>query len=113
MAHEQVSMHGVVVGSLNADLVVDVSRIPVVGETRPATAVRRSAGGKGANQAVALARLGVAVSMVGRVGADADGASLVAALTEAGVSASHVVAVPEEPTGLAVVMVNEDGDNAI
>lgn len=110
---ERSRTRAVVVGSLNADLVTEVPRIPLVGETRQSTALRRSAGGKGANQAVALARLGAMVDMVGRVGDDAEGRALLAKLAEAGVSARHVAVVPGEPTGLAIVMVDADGDNAI
>jgi ribokinase len=113
MADEWSGVAAVVVGSLNLDLVTEVRRIPLVGETRPATAVRRSAGGKGANQAVALARLGAAVDMVGHIGDDAEGQTLLAQLTKAGVSARHVAVTPQVPTGLAIVMVDAHGDNAI
>jgi ribokinase len=102
-----------VVGSLNADLVAEVPRIPLVGETRQATALRRSAGGKGANQAVALARLGATVEMVGHVGDDDEGRALRSELVAAGAAAGHVTTVPREPTGLAIVLVDADGDNAI
>ncbi len=103
----------VVVGSLNTDLVTTIDRIPLVGETRTARGVRRGAGGKGANQAVALARLGAAVSMVGCVGDDADGRTLTAGLSAANIGLGHVRAVAGVPTGMAVVMVEEGGDNAI
>ncbi|MDQ1654029.1 MAG: ribokinase [Cryptosporangiaceae bacterium] len=106
-------IRAVVVGSLNADLVLDVARVPLAGETLPATASRRLAGGKGANQAVALARLGAEVSMAGHVGDDADGRFLLAGLAETGVSTRHVTVVPGSPTGLAMVMVGADGENAI
>jgi ribokinase len=113
MVVKRSGIRAVVVGSLNADLVVELPRIPLVGETRKASALRHSAGGKGANQAVALARLGVAVDMVGQVGDDAEGRTLLAQLTAAGVSATHVAVAGGEPTGLAVVMVDARGDNAI
>jgi ribokinase len=107
------AVRAVVVGSLNADLVTEVPRIPLVGETRQATGLRRTTGGKGANQAVALARLGATVDMVGRVGADAEGAALLAHLAGAGVSVRHVATAVGESTGLAIVMVDARGDNAI
>jgi ribokinase len=100
-------------GSLNADLVTDVPRIPLVGQTLQATAVRRSAGGKGANQAIGLARLGTTVDMVGAVGDDPEGRLMLDQLAAAGVSARHVAVATDEPTGLALVMVDADGDNAI
>jgi ribokinase len=102
-----------VVGSLNADLVTEVPRIPLVGETRQATGLRRSAGGKGANQAVALARLGATVEMIGQVGDDPEGRTLLGHLSREGVSARYVATVATESTGLAVVMVDKRGDNAI
>ncbi|MBM0240041.1 ribokinase [Micromonospora sp. ATA32] len=110
---DRAGVRAVVVGSLNADLVTEVPRIPRVGHTLQATAVRRSAGGKGANQAVALARLGATVDMVGAVGNDADGRRMLDELAEAGVSTLHVAVDADEPTGLALVMVDADGDNAI
>ena len=106
-------IRAVVVGSLNADLVLEVPRVPLGGETLPATAARRLAGGKGANQAVALGRLGAEVLMAGQVGDDADGGLLLSSLAAAGVSSRHVTVLPAEPTGLAIVMVGADGENAI
>lgn len=103
----------VVVGSLNADLVTEVPRIPLPGQTLRASGLRRFTGGKGANQAVALARLGASVEMVGAVGDDAEGRAVRAELSRAGVSTRHVAVRPEAATGLAVVMVDEAGDNAI
>ena len=70
----------IVVGSLNVDRLWRVSRLPVAGETLPASGTRVEFGGKGANQAVAAARHGAAVAMVGAVGADADGAAYLAHL---------------------------------
>src|SRR2546428_2637440 len=75
----------VVLGSLNADLVVRVPRFPSPGETVTGTDLAVFAGGKGANQACAVGRLGTRVHMVGRVGADGNGALLRASLDAAGV----------------------------
>ena len=81
----------VVVGSANLDLVVEVDRIPVAGESVLGGDLRRIPGGKGANQAVAAARLGRRVAMVGRVGDDDTGAQLRAAIGSAGVDTTHLL----------------------
>jgi len=101
-----------VVGSLNEDLVLAVERIPSPGQTMPGRYVGRSCGGKGANQAVAAARAGAAVRMVGCVGDDDAGARLLRALADEGIDVSAVARV-DGPTGLAVVSVAGDGENAI
>lgn len=103
----------VVVGSANLDLVVDVDAVPVAGETVLGGDLRRIPGGKGANQAVAAARLGRSVAMVGRIGDDDAGALLRAALHTDGVDTSHLVTTPEAPSGVAMIAVAADGDNAI
>ncbi len=107
----------VVVGSLNADLVVDVPRSPRPGETLTAFAMARFAGGKGANQACAAARLAVkadlAVSLIGRVGADANGTWLRQTLMEAGVDISAVDTDERAETGVAIIQVAPGGDNQI
>ncbi|MCO1655790.1 PfkB family carbohydrate kinase [Pseudonocardia humida] len=96
----------VVVGSLNADLAVPVAGLPPAGQTVAATGeVLRGPGGKGANQAVGLARLGRATAMVGAVGDDAEGRTMRAALAAEGVDDRHVATV-DVPTGLAVVLVH-------
>lgn len=102
-----------VVGSLNADLVVRVRRLPEVGETVTGGVFHTFPGGKGANQAVAAARLGAPVRMVGKVGADSFGRELRAALTRAGVDHGWVGVDPEVPTGVALIGVEESGRNLI
>ncbi|WP_223839904.1 PfkB family carbohydrate kinase [Saccharopolyspora pogona] len=79
----------VVVGSLNIDLTARVHRRPLTGETVQAAALTTSAEGKGANQAVAAARLGARTALVGRVGADAYGETLLAALRADGVDTTQ------------------------
>jgi ribokinase len=106
-------VRAVVVGSLNMDLVLGVPELPGRGQTLLSRSLDRSPGGKGANQAVALARLGAQVEMVGAVGTDGDGAALLGALQAAGVSTRFVAGRPAAPTGLAVVCVDPRGDNAI
>ena len=100
-------------GSANLDLVVEVERVPVAGETVLGGDLRRIPGGKGANQAVAAARLGRRVAMVGRVGDDDAGAVLRAAMDSAGVDTSGLLATEDTPSGTALIAVGADGDNAI
>jgi ribokinase len=103
----------VVVGSLNLDLVVRVPRLPGPGETASGGAVFRNPGGKGANQAVAAARLGRGVAMIGCVGDDQAGRDLLASLEADGVDSSHVRVVDGVPSGAAFITVSEDGENQI
>lgn len=105
--------HVVVVGSINMDLVVRVPRLPRPGETLPAHDLQTIPGGKGANQAVAAARLGARVTMVGRLGDDAFGPRLRAGLESAGVSTEHVRVTDGCSSGVAVIAVEERGENAI
>jgi ribokinase len=102
----------VVVGSINVDLVAQVSRHPAPGETVLGRSSTTLPGGKGANQAVAAARLGAGVAMVGAVGTDAYADVALSGLREAGVDLAHVRTV-DTATGLAVVTVSDDGENSI
>ena len=107
-------MSGVtVLGSLNVDEIATVPRLPAPGETVLATGLMRRPGGKGANQAVAAARAGARVRMVGATGDDAGDALLRTALTADDVDTSALRCVAGEPTGLAVVTVQDDGENTI
>lgn len=104
----------VVLGSLNVDLVTDVERHPRPGETVLATGpVRRFAGGKGGNQAVAAAEAGARVAMVGAVGEDEDGERYLARLRSRGVDVSAVRVEPGAATGQAWITVGADSENAI
>ena len=103
----------VVIGSLNADFVVNVSHMPVVGETVLAKDFELIPGGKGANQAYALGRLGADVTILGAVGDDGYGKLLLGNLENAGVNVSQVGVVPGANTGMAIVTVNKDGNNSI
>ena len=100
-------------GSANLDLVVEVPRVPRVGETVLGSDLARIPGGKGANQAVAAARLGRSVAMIGRVGDDEGGQILRHALKTDGVDTSHLATTPNVPNGVALIAVGADGDNAI
>jgi len=102
-----------VVGSINADLVVRCARLPRPGETISARDVSEVPGGKGANQAVAAARLGSEVAMIGRVGDDAFGQRLKNGLQENGIGVDCVTATPNCASGLAIVAVEDSGENCI
>lgn len=109
----------VVIGSINMDLVLHVPRMPLPGETLTGGAFRTIPGGKGANQAVACARLSgkVAgaqqVAMVGCVGDDAFGATLRAALVGDGIIDSHITTLPGVASGIASILVDDHGQNSI
>jgi ribokinase len=100
-----------VVGSINLDLVVRVERLPRPGETVTDGTFERFPGGKGANQAVAAARLGAHVRLVGAVGRDANAEEALAGLRDAGVELD--LQVVGEPTGVALIFVAADGENQI
>ena len=102
-----------VVGSCNVDLVVNVDSIPIVGQTVLGGDLKRIPGGKGANQAVAASRLGKSVAMIGRIGDDENGKFLQANLEDNGVNTEHLLKTPDTPTGVALISVQDDGDNAI
>ncbi|MFJ8311418.1 MULTISPECIES: ribokinase [unclassified Streptomyces] len=101
-----------VVGSANADLVVGVERRPAPGETVLGSDLAVHPGGKGANQAVAAARLGARTALLAKVGDDDHGRLLLASLREAGVDTDAVL-VDRTPTGVALITVDPSGDNSI
>ena len=103
----------VVVGSANLDVVVPVPHHPATGETVMGGDHTLVPGGKGANQAVAAARQGAKVAFVGRVGADDAGTMLRISLEEAGVLTTYLATDNEAPSGIALIGVDDDGDNAI
>jgi len=100
-----------VVGSINLDLVMKVERLPRPGETLSGATLDRIPGGKGANQAIAAARLGAAVRMVGCVGEDPIAGEALGGLREAEVELD--VRTVDAPTGIAIILVGEDGENQI
>ena len=102
-----------VVGSLNADLVTRLERFPAPGETVTALDLAVHAGGKGANQAYAAARLGGRVALLGCIGRDANGELLMQSLRSVGVDVSPVVRDDEAPTGLALIALDASGENQI
>jgi ribokinase len=102
----------VVVGSINVDLVATAKQIPLRGETVMGSSFQTFSGGKGANQAVAAARLGSRVQMIGKLGSDAFRAQLRRSLIEAGVDTQAVAEVPGS-SGVALIITEASGDNAI
>lgn len=103
----------VVIGSSNTDMVVRSERIPLGGETVMGGEFIMVPGGKGANQAVCAAKLGADVKLVARVGDDSFGESSLANFTSAGVDTQFVVRDPSAPSGIALIMVDGKGENAI
>ncbi|MCD7449011.1 hypothetical protein HAX54_048094 [Datura stramonium] len=103
----------VVVGSANADIYVEIDRLPKEGETISAKTGQTLAGGKGANQAVCGGKLAYPTYFVGQVGEDAHGKLITDALLSGGVYLDHLTTVSNAPTGHAVVMLQSDGQNSI
>lgn len=103
----------VVAGSLNMDLVVQASRLPQGGETIMGHAFSEIPGGKGANQAVAMARLGADVTMIGKVGTDGFGETLIQTLEKSGANVNYIQKITEQPTGVALITVQDSGENSI
>jgi len=103
----------VVVGSSNTDMIVQLPHLPKPGETVSGGAFSTAAGGKGANQAVAAARAGANVGLVARVGEDSFGEQAVAGFVGDGIDVSHVTRNPEAPSGVALIFVDDGGENCI
>ena len=103
----------VVVGSINVDLVVTADRLPAPGETVLGGRFSVHDGGKGANQAVAAARAGARVAIVGAIGSDANGTRALGALEAEGIDTSRVRRVETDPTGVALIAVGPRGENQI
>jgi len=103
----------VVVGSANVDHVVRVPRLPRHGETVLGSGYAMHLGGKGANQAVAAARMGASVAFIGAVGRDAAGDRSLDALWAEGIDCTAVIRTADAPTGAAVITVDETGENQI
>jgi ribokinase len=103
----------VIVGSLNLDFVAQMDKLPMPGETISANAFQMLPGGKGANQAYAVGRLGGQGKMLGRVGDDVFGERLKANLESVGIDVSGVRTTPGTPTGVALILVASGGQNQI
>ena len=102
-----------VIGSINLDIVANVKDFPQPGETVTNAVVRRFPGGKGANQALAAHRLGASVYMVGRVGKDPSADEALQTLRVEGIDLTYCKALEDISTGLAMIVVNESGENQI
>jgi ribokinase len=102
-----------VLGSINLDFVATAEALPAPGETVTGAVLTRHAGGKGANQALAALRLGAAVTLIGRVGADGFADEALALLKAEGANLSQVTVDPSQPTGVALIAVNRAGENQI
>ena len=103
----------VVVGSANTDFVLSVHQLPAKGETILGNQFTVARGGKGANQAVAAARLGADVTFVARLGTDSLGRESIGAYIQEGIRTDYIVQDPEIHSGVALIMVNQQGDNII
>jgi ribokinase len=102
-----------VLGSINVDTILSVSDLPRPGETVMASGSARAPGGKGANQAVAAARMGAVTRMIGAVGDDADGAWMRRLLEDEGIDVDSVVVLPDIATGAAAIAVDARAENLI
>ncbi len=102
-----------VVGSINVDLCATGPQLPRPGETLIGSKFTQTLGGKGANQAVAAARAGASVDFLGAVGSDPMGHTALAALTSEGVNVDKCRVLPDQPTGVAVIMIGEAAENSI
>ncbi|PSO49106.1 MAG: ribokinase [Cyanobacteria bacterium SW_9_44_58] len=105
--------HIVVLGSLNMDLAANTSRLPMPGETITGESFAMIPGGKGANQAIAVSRLGIPCQMVGRVGQDSFGQNLIQSLQDNQVDSSGVLKDESVHTGVAMIAVDDSGENQI
>ncbi len=103
----------VVVGSANVDLVCQVAALPAPGETVTGGRYFQAAGGKGANQAVAAARLGATVEFVARLGTDSHGHEALLGYQREGVGTGHLTRDSDAPTGVALILVEDGGENLI
>jgi len=102
-----------VIGSSNTDLTIKVARIPKPGETILGGKFARADGGKGANQAVAAARAGGKVAFIARIGCDANGEQALANFAAEGIDVKHVIRGAKFPSGVAFILIDQDGENSI
>lgn len=103
----------VVIGSSNTDMIIKVPRIPKPGETILGGTFSTAAGGKGANQAVAAARAGADVTFIACIGKDPFGDEALKGFEADGINTEHIIQHPTAPSGIAQILVSEDGENSI
>lgn len=102
-----------ILGSINMDIILNVKRMPAIGETIFGEDIKNAGGGKGANQAVASKRSGAEVFMVGKVGKDKNGEELTESLVNDNINVDYIFKDNTVPTGTAVITVSEEGNNSI
>ncbi|MGA2503164.1 MAG: ribokinase [Anaerolineales bacterium] len=102
-----------VIGSANMDMIIRTERIPKAGETVLGENFIQSSGGKGANQAIAAARLGAEVAFVARLGRDSFGKEAIKAYEKEGINTKYIVWDEEAPSGVALIMINKEGEDII
>ena len=102
-----------VIGSINMDLVIKVKNMPKEGETILSKSFEKIAGGKGANQGVAAKRCGNKVTMISKIGQDDNGKILKGLLDKEGINTEYIFVDEKEPTGMAMITVNDNGNNSI
>ena len=102
-----------IIGSSNMDLNVYLKRLPRPGETVTGGMFQQFLGGKGANQAVASVRSGAKTIFIGKIGKDAFGDQMLSSLTEEGIDSSHIIRDPQEASGVAFILIDENGENMI
>lgn len=105
--------HVLVIGSSNTDLVAQTPRLPLPGETILGGHFFTASGGKGANQAVAAARAGAEVTFIARVGQDDFGQQALAVFADEKINTEHIIADPDLPSGVALILVDQNGENSI
>lgn len=103
----------IVIGSANTDMVISAEHFPQPGETIIGFGFMTNHGGKGANQAVAAARLGGDTAFIGKVGNDSFGHSMIDMMRHEGINVSHLMVSPSEPSGVALITTNKAGENTI
>ncbi len=103
----------VILGSINIDITASAERLPVKGETVLGDSVNMSPGGKGANQAVQCAQLGIPTILIGQVGNDFQGSNALSSLREKNVDCSHIAISETECTGCAAINIDKNGDNTL
>src|ERR1017187_7172089 len=103
----------IVAGSANTDMVVKTKKLPLPGETILGGSFFMNAGGKGANQAVAAARLGGNVGLVAKLGNDIFGKQTIEGLKKEGINTDYIFIDEATPSGTALIIVNDEGENSI
>ena len=102
-----------IIGSSNMDLNVYSKRFPDLGETITGGTFKQYLGGKGANQSVAVVRSGAKTVFIGKIGVDSFGDQMISSLTKEGINTEYIVRDPKEHSGVAFILINENGDNKI